>query len=145
MWVPDATIGLKWSSGSLKYKKHQINLYSTLMAITRCRRIYRGASRRNACKHIHKTAAGDQPVQPSIGSLVAFPFPNKLRQLLKWNKQRQRAKRTVGKRMVCMFVFELVGGLERNKEKELWIKTCHDGNIHDILQFSVRIKGQSGM
>lgn len=25
--------------------------------------------------------------------------------------------------------------LKETKKKELWIKTCHDGNIHDILQF----------
>lgn len=120
--------------------------FFSLMAITRCRSIHQGTPQWNPCKHIHKTAAGDQPVQPSIGSLVASPFPNKHRHPLKWNKQRQREKRNSGEENGVHVCFGASGWTWKKQRK----KSC--GSKHATMEtsmtfynFSVRIKGQNRM
>lgn len=105
--------------------------FFSLMAITRCRSIHQGAPQWNPCKHIHKTAAGDQPVQPSIGSLVASPFPNKHRHPLKWNKQRQRAKRSSGEENGVHVCFR-ASGWTWNKQRK---KSC--GSKHATTETSM--------
>lgn len=106
-------------------------LFFSLMAITRCRSIHQGAPQWNPCKHIHKTAAGDQPVQPSIGSLVASPFPNKHRHPLKWNKQRQRAKRNSGEENGVHVCFGDSGWTWKKQRK----KSC--GSKHATMETSM--------